>query len=138
MKICVYHFKQAKKAVFYNLKPNLIDEINVKKLIEKGKTIPIILIDNSFLISKTHFLAILMEEWRLHLENERKIILNLFHQFDENGDGVLELGEFLTLINAIGEKFEIREAAKFFLKVLLKFFIKFRHFRLANLLIQMK
>ena len=52
-----------------------------------------------FLISKQHFIELVLNEWQEHKQREFEKLMKKFEEFDDNGDGVLTFEEFETLVN---------------------------------------
>ena len=50
------------------------------------------------LTSRARFIQICFDMWTKKKEKEKQKLIEVFHQFDENGDGVLELREFEVLM----------------------------------------
>ena len=47
------------------------------------------------------FTDLMLKEWDFHQNREKNKIIDLFKEYDDNGDGVLVLDEFDTLIKSI-------------------------------------
>jgi len=54
-----------------------------------------------YMITKTRFISIIIEEWKIHKERIYDRLIQIFKRFDDNRDGVLTYEEFETLVNNI-------------------------------------
>ena len=96
---------------------NSVGGVDTQTLVVKANTLLAILLDPQLLISKSQFLAIVMEEWRTFLQATKVGIMKIFNKYDENGDGVMTLNEFEVLIRDIEPEMSKVEAAKLFMRV---------------------
>lgn len=53
---------------------------------------------HQYTISKTSFMDMMLREWDFYNKRENGKIMDLFVKFDDNGDGVLVLDEFESLL----------------------------------------
>ena len=56
---------------------------------------------NYLTISKVTFMNTILEEWQISKERDREKVATIFKKFDDNGDGVLVLDEFETLLKSL-------------------------------------
>ena len=80
-----------------------------------------------YLISKFRFLEVVLEQLQIYTDIEKKKIMKLFKDYDENHDGVLTLNEFEVLIRNIAPSMPMMACTKLFREVILKAFYFIRH-----------
>jgi Ca2+-binding EF-hand superfamily protein len=73
----------------------------------------------NFLITKTRFISIVLEHWKIHREIINKRLMKIFEKFDDNGDGVLTYEEFTTLVNNIEPNLNQQTISSLFNEVIL-------------------
>ncbi|CDW83377.1 UNKNOWN [Stylonychia lemnae] len=76
---------------------------------------------NQYTISKVSFIDLMLKEWDYYLNREKNKIIDLFKEYDDNGDGVLVLDEFETLIKIIEPTIKKKKVLNLFKQTLEKF-----------------
>ena len=76
---------------------------------------------NIYTISKISFIDLMLKEWDNYISRERKKLIDLFQKFDDNGDGVLVLDEFGSLVKSLEPSLKKNAIVKLFKQTLEKF-----------------
>ncbi len=100
--------------VFQNLYK--VDKIDLEEFTKLEKIIED-LNDEKYMISKYRFLENVLEKYQIYRETERGKVLKLLKEFDDNGDGVLQLDEFEVMIKHIEPSMSMKECAELFRQV---------------------
>eukprot|EP00347_Sterkiella_histriomuscorum_P023774 403333433 len=74
-----------------------------------------------YTISKVMFMDLMLKEWEFYLRRERPKIIEVFKEFDDNGDGVLVLDEFETLLKSLEPSISKKGALRLFKQTITKF-----------------
>eukprot|EP00347_Sterkiella_histriomuscorum_P001583 403371470 len=84
-------------------------KINFKDLQQK---------QHAYTISKVQFLNVLLKEWDSCKRRENNKIRDIFHRFDDNGDGVLAFNEFETLMRSLDPSIKKKQVVDLFRETL--------------------
>ncbi len=91
-----------------------------------------------YMISKFRFIETILEKYRIYKNIERNKIANMFKEYDDNKDGVLQLNEFQAMIKHIAPSMTMRCCTRLFREVLINIHLFYRLWMKLILKILMK
>ena len=75
---------------------------------------------NNFTVTKVQFIESILKEWKIQKKRNNEKIIQIFHKFDDNGDGVLCLEEFETLLKSLEPQLQKKHVLNLFREALEK------------------